>query len=271
MGGWLKEGRIDVKRDDALAMLRLMKDRLADQVEPMAVDYSVEHTTMWAVAAAGMAAEGPAADTSDQADDDEALLDELRLDPRYDGIRRAGLLRLLALDAVGRLGLEIDDGRRREAGTAFRLERKLQRGADLRRWLEDRGLDRRGFERLLDESFLLDQVIGHLQPKAADFVIDELRLNGDYGRLAARAAAKRRLADAMPHDRKLTDDREAVTWYFRHWMDAPPPDDLDAFARRRGFRNGDDFRRAVLEDYRYRAISDEASIDEGQSPPQAGM
>lgn len=269
LNAWLETGRVDVKRSDALAMLHLMKDRLDSDPEPMAVDYSVEHTTMWDIAARGMVAEPAASEIDGDADvsAEMALMDEIRLDPRYDEIRRAGLLRLLTLDTAERIGVDIDDDQRREAVSTFRLDRDLHLGADLRAWLESRDLDRRGFEALLEDDLTVEEVSDRLLPQAAGFIIDELRLRGDYDRLAARARVKQCASATVQKDRELTEDRQAITWYFTHRMDAPPPDDLDAFARKRGFKDGDDFRRAVRKDYRHRSISDGAAIDEGNSPP----
>jgi len=44
---WLPEGRVDQKRQDAVAMLRLMQSRLAQGLDPKAVSYSFQHTVMW--------------------------------------------------------------------------------------------------------------------------------------------------------------------------------------------------------------------------------
>lgn len=44
---WLRNGRVDQKRDDALSMLRTMRERLARGLEPKKVIYTFEHTTMW--------------------------------------------------------------------------------------------------------------------------------------------------------------------------------------------------------------------------------
>jgi len=45
--GWLPTGRIDQKREDALALLRLLRQRLKAGIAPKAVRYHFEHTTLW--------------------------------------------------------------------------------------------------------------------------------------------------------------------------------------------------------------------------------
>jgi hypothetical protein len=44
---WLPQGRVNQKREDALALLRLIRLRLAKGLKPKAVSYSFEHTSMW--------------------------------------------------------------------------------------------------------------------------------------------------------------------------------------------------------------------------------
>lgn len=44
---WLPNGRVDQKREDAVAMLQAMRDRLRQAPEANAVTYHFEHTTLW--------------------------------------------------------------------------------------------------------------------------------------------------------------------------------------------------------------------------------
>jgi hypothetical protein len=45
--GWLPKGRVNQKRDDAIAMLRLIRRRLSKAFKPKKVSYSFQHTSMW--------------------------------------------------------------------------------------------------------------------------------------------------------------------------------------------------------------------------------
>ena len=44
---WLPGGRVDQKREDAIALLRLLRQRLKAGIFPNAVRYHFEHTTLW--------------------------------------------------------------------------------------------------------------------------------------------------------------------------------------------------------------------------------
>lgn len=44
---WLPRGQVNQKRKDAIAMLRVMRESLAEGLEPKTVTYFFEHTAMW--------------------------------------------------------------------------------------------------------------------------------------------------------------------------------------------------------------------------------
>ncbi len=44
---WLPEGQVNQKKNDAISMLRVMRHRLEQGLEPKRVIYSFEHTVMW--------------------------------------------------------------------------------------------------------------------------------------------------------------------------------------------------------------------------------
>ena len=255
---WLDRGRIDAKRDDAVLMLRHMKARLDDHATAKAVDYSFEHTTMWETATSAMRR----AKDRDDGFGDVWLLDELRLEVDNERLGFDALLHLLALDEADRRGLRIDDDERRDAINAFRHSRKLHRGADLRTWLAAHHLDRKDIDRLLMERLLQDKVRDRLHKGMTRIALDACRLRDDYEQLYAYAAAKRDALEGTDEDRELTDGSFALTWFFKDRIGMSPPDDLDRYARQRGFRDGADFKRAVTQDYRYRRICKKAPFDD---------
>lgn len=260
---WLETGRVDVKRNDAIDMLSRMRAMTGgDDLEPMSVDYAFEHTTMWDVATFAIDVDNGSREQDPDASIDDLLMDEIRLGVGRDGLADTALLRLLALDEADRHGLHIDDEERHEAFNTFRMERNLHRGADLRAWLTARDIDRNDVDRLIEDDLLLGKVRERLHKGSARFAIDALRLGDDYEPLLARAKAKKRTLEATDEDLELTDVPDAVTWFFEKITGAPPPEDIDAFAKKRGFWDGADFERAVMRDYRYRRICRKAPFDD---------
>ena len=256
---WLERGRIDVKRNDAEAMLYHMRESL-DDTAPMSVDYTFEHTAMWEVAISALRVEHDRVDSHADIPTDDGLLDEIRLDPiLYETLSQAALLRWLALEEADRQGLAIADDERNQAVSDFRLGRVLHRGADLNAWLGARDLDRPALARYLKGKLLQDKVGDQLLQQIGRLAIDEFRFNHDHERLNDRARAKQQALETMKGDLELAGDLRAMMWYFQHELGAQPPEDLDAYARRRGFRNGDDFRRAVGREFLYVHRKNEAS------------
>lgn len=261
-GAWLERGRIDVKRDDALSMLCRMKDVLKDDPPEKCVAYRFEHTTMWEAATAALRTRDCEESASDLTVDDW-LMDEIRLDGAHDDLRRAALLRLLALREADRQNVGIDGEARRRAANDVRFSRGLHQGADFKTWLSERDLDHPSFDRLLGDTLLIDAVADGLQAWMAGFALDELRLGGDYPRLVSRARKKRRVIEAAGKaaldEPNFMEDFRATAWYFEKRLGVQPPDDLDAYARRRGFSGEADFRRAVSREFFYERLNDEAS------------
>ena len=57
---WLPDGRVDQKREDAIAMLRHIGHRFSRPTLPKSVPYHFEHTTLWAAAMQPIAPRGDA-------------------------------------------------------------------------------------------------------------------------------------------------------------------------------------------------------------------
>ena len=93
-------------------------------------------------------------------------------------------------------------------------------------------------------------------------VIEQLRVDGGYTRLAARARAKRRtlLAAGSDHqgDENAIEELRALAWYFEQRPGARLPDEPDTYAACLGFASAAAFRRAVVREYRYELVVDEA-------------
>jgi hypothetical protein len=101
---WLPEHRYSQKRADALAMLAMIRDRLAEGLEAKRVRFSFENSSMWEQASrlAGEQYASPGGGL--RAIDLEMLMDELRLvGERYFHAQQAAMLRCLSIkQSLGR-------------------------------------------------------------------------------------------------------------------------------------------------------------------------
>jgi hypothetical protein len=96
--------------------------------------------------------------------------------------------------------------------------------------------------------------------EARRHLTDELHISGEYDRLVARARDKSRvLQERGLENPGVTDvgvSWEAVLrWYFEQRLRCAIPADVEAYARNNGFEHDLDFRRAVLREYCYAALS----------------
>ncbi len=162
--------------------------------------------------------------------------------------------------------LQREAGRRRQGSTGRRSAHALGRlrarhglfaRADLERWLAANGM---APERL-DFSSRIRSVSRRSgrwpNPALRDRLLDELRLRGDYARLAARGRDKQeRLTAQGPRSPQARGPergpRAAPGLVFRAaGLARPLPDDIEAAARELGFADRTEFYRALLREYLY--------------------
>ena len=250
---WLPAGRIDRQAADAVAMLREMGSFLAADPAPQEVSWSMANTAMWEVAR--RRADAPPGDgTAGSRLMLERILDEIRLlgPDAFETACCRSLLRVFAADFARREGVTIDGERLPDAVAEFRISRNLEQGTELTRFLADNDLSADDFEQLIVTDEMVRWACGQAEGDAFSGLLDDLRLNGEYARLAARARAK------LDYDGRpgapadiVGSEQAAIQWYFAHRRGTAVPDDLVGYARSCGFPDEQAFRTAVRHEHRY--------------------
>ena len=260
LGQWLPKGRVNQKREDALAMLRLIHRRLAEGLERKTVSYSFEHTSMWESAWRQSGDLRFDSNAEPRVIALESLLDELRLEgDQYKQHSLLALERFFAIREVNRLGMLVTKRCRNEAESAFRQERGLVDDAGLERWMNENGLSHSEFDALMDDEARLRWFHHRAQFISVSCLPEQLRLSGDYPRLLARASAKKRLLEFFglenqcPQSANVTGS-QLLHWYFEEVLGRPVPHDLNSYSRNLGFASFDAFRRALVKEYLYRHL-----------------
>jgi hypothetical protein len=254
---WLPGGQINRKREDALEMLRVMREELTARPQPKQVTYTLEFTDM-CHEAWNLAGElNPDAGTGARTILLDALLDELRLDAEaYTRARQGAMARFLALDAAQRQRAAITPEIVREAADTFRRQRGLLRPADVERWATEQHLGPDQFARLMEEEAQIRWAETGAEREVKRTLPDHLRLAGEYGRLLERARDKQRVLESRGllnpalADIGLTQDA-LLRWYFETHLGRPIPQDVAAHVRRAGFPGEAAFRQALLREYCY--------------------
>ena len=260
---WLPQGRVDQKREDALAMLAAMRMLLAGDPEPMRVDYTLEWTEMWDDATATAAASRCSALRGAAGRRQPCSRSCASRPIVIAAVRDRALLRFLASarpTAAGRRSMRPARGRRSPPARPprpvhARRPRSLARGQRDRRPSGSSGCSRtrRGSRRSAPWP----------SRPCAIALLDELRLRNDFARLAARARDKQALLEAQGLDHPSAEDarlarRRLRAWYFEQRLGRPLPDDIDAAARELGFEDRADFDRALRREWLYCSVARKA-------------
>jgi hypothetical protein len=257
---WLPGGRVNQKREDALAMLRLIHRRLSEGLEPKTVSYSFQHTSMWETAWRRSGELRFDSNAEPRVVVSESLLDELRLEgDQYTQHSLLALERFLAIRDANRLGMVVTERRRNKMELAFRRERDLVAQAQFEQWMNENGLSRSEFDALMTDEARLRWFHDRTQFASISCLPEQLRISGDYPRLVKRAMAKDRLLESRGlkspclENTDLTEN-QLLHWYFEEVLGRSVPSDPDSYSRKLGFASPDAFRRALLKEYLYRRL-----------------
>ncbi|MEX0351562.1 MAG: TfuA-like protein [Paracoccaceae bacterium] len=246
--GWLPEGKVDAKGEDATEMLRQMAAHLDDGAETAEASTRVERTLAWQGLTRRIDGETPKARSGPQ-----DILDELRLDPaRFAELRERAMLGVLAQEDATRRGLRAD----REALMAqmdrHRSGARLTQRSDVLRWLEVNDLDETGYEEFLVHAALADEILSLRSDRLVPHMLSALRWTGDYAKIKARAEAKNAvLHGAETRDFSAQDRLRLLIWYFEDRLGQPVPEDLDGHALSLGLADREEFCRLVEREFLY--------------------
>jgi hypothetical protein len=254
---WLPHGRVDLKRQDALAMLRAMREHLASNPEPKRVRYTFEHTVWWEQATLTAGELHLDGELGGEALLLPALLEELQLEhDAYAAARDRALLDYLAVRYANQARAVPSAAFAQATADRVRLGLGLLRADDVERWLVDNRLSRQRFTELLLEQALVEWTATELSGEVTRRLADQLRLSGQYAQLLERARHKQRTLAAhgweSPSLEETGLDRAGLLgWYFAR-LGRPVERDVEGYARRSGFTDADAFVRALVREFCYR-------------------
>ena len=153
--------------------------------------------------------------------------------------------------------MNVDDQRKRTTEAEFRQERDLIDIAALEHWMNNNDLSDHQFDTLMIDEARVKWVQKLAEFASRSCLPEQLRLSGDYPRLAARAVRKNRELESL----RMRNPRlesigltygELLEWYFEKVLGQTVPGDIDKYTGDLGFASPDAFRRALLKEYLYR-------------------
>jgi hypothetical protein len=260
---WIPAGRINRKREDALAMLRVMRADL--QSDPaQSPPFSFEHTVFFdrLVNSAGEIA----SDVNGLAEmiSGDELVEELLLDgDLYARALQGALARHLALLEALRQDFTIDDESQEVAIVDFRRFHGVLDGG-LDSWLASNQISSSQFRELLREDALVRRLVMYrIGWDVRRRLSDELRLMGEYARVASRASHKQKLLEAHglqnPSLEQMGVTLDALMNWHAEYSRRSPRDSVQGriAVARYARENRAGFTSALLREFCYLAIQDE--------------
>jgi hypothetical protein len=249
---WLPKGQVNQKREDALEMLRAMREHLEADLEPKRVSYSFEYTDMWDHVSRMGGELHVDSDTGAETIWINALLDEMRLQgDRYLRAKQGAMVRLLTLAEARRYSMEVGEDMLQRTIATFCCDRGLAGDNDLASWLTEQHVSQDDFARLMREEAEVAWVTDVIQRDVIDCLLDYLRISGDYSSLLSRAKDKHQTLERWGLDNPALADigltrEQLLQWHFNEILGRPVPADVESYARTLGFEDEDLFMRAVL-------------------------
>lgn len=254
---WLPNGRFSQKRADALAMLEVIRERMESGLQPKRVSYRFENSSMWEEAWRLAGERYPVPEGGPQAVELDRLLDEVRLEGEpYLHAQQAAILRCLSIKHSYVQGLAEASALLASTERRFWERRGAGDAGGRQRWLAVNNLDPQQLQALLEDEARSAWIAELAAFEAAPYLVDLLRLNGEYPRLMSRAASKQSALEAaglaeVGFAGAGLGRAALLQWYFEERLGRPQPEDLDAYSKTFGFDGREAFERALLREYSY--------------------
>jgi len=253
---WLPEGKVDQKRDDALAMIKCMDGLDRDGKQVSTPSFRFEMTELFHDV---LIAAPPARrlETSER-EHHEAVVNELRLDePCYVRAKLEVLVGMIMLHGQSLLQTRSDNAslpgeevQVRERADQFRQANGLWDRESLDEWLSENDLGIAEFESLLRNDTRINAVV--MSPDRPDVVaalIGHLKLKGLYSSLSGRARKKQDLLESLPH--QPVQPHSLLHWYFVERSGKAVPANLTVYARGLGLAGKVELVDVLAREHRY--------------------
>jgi hypothetical protein len=259
-------GRINRKRDDAIAMLRAMREHLAAEPGPRAVSFSFEHTDTWEEVRRRAGRLPLGFDAGEGELLEEVLIEEVQIAGGFVEARYGAMVRALALEEAQRSARRASPDLLRGTVDAIRARHALLGPQDFNGWLDQQRITDDELVGFVEEEAHVRWFEAMFEPDVARNLANHLRATGAYGDLVARALDKRRalaargLAQGVSLDDTRMTEPEVWRWYFEERLGRPVPADVERYATATGFADVDALRRAVLRELSY--VRSQASAGE---------
>lgn len=256
---WLPSGRVNQKRDDAVAMLTMMRDRLCTGLPPKRVQFEFEYTSLWDKAIRSSEMMSPL--DGDQRTLASEFIEESRIEGLYLREYRLALARSLALGEAFSQDVIVTDTLREELLSAFCRRCNLSDSSQLVQWMQNNDLTTAELQRFIDDEVRLEWTRRIYESDVQRLFMDQLRADGLYAHLRDKILDKRRRLAEWDWQGQFVrggrlNDNDLLRWYFIERLGSSIPDSVAIYAADLGFDSVEAFRQAVWREYVYQSCRD---------------
>ena len=246
---WLKINRIDLKEQDALLTLEMLKENQQDYAQAYKNEhYHFQWTHVWN--GAMTRTEYALQASTPISVNDKKVLDQLKLTPEcYERYRDKALVAWLADNPVRLVESDIDA---KFALRQFRDDNRLRDRSELIDYMASNELDEASLTTLLQgvsRVELVRETAGELHAH----IIDVLRLNGQFNALLSAANKKQAVLEAanITFNTSGVIPPQALSWYFGTQLAVILPKNLEPHLRRVDIKSLEEFYQLIGNEYLY--------------------
>jgi len=243
---FVKASYVDLKKQDALALLAAVRDLSAEELEARR-----QRPKSFVLARSSFFETLYNRDRRVEHDGVRLPLETISNyvalhDPGFDELNFDALNRAVVFEMADVLGIEVGDEEVEAEAARFRKRRGLTEEADLESWLELNHLDRGEFRHLIYQVARCRRMhrwflLALWMDRSTKTVLDELRLRGSYPEWMARAAAQERLLGTEKaredHSAAIRTPLEELLAEHREWTECRIDVDAASWAEEAGFHS----------------------------------
>ena len=250
---WLNHNRIDLKKLDAIKMLKTMHHYRESFSQKPVTQFHFEWTNVWDEAVNQHGQSVGALNYLD--DNDQKVLDQLRLKPdQFQRYRDKALLSWLCDHSVSTV--QSDEGLK-TALKQFRVDNQLSSRSQILDYMAQVEWDEAQLTALLkgvDRVNQIRETVGDLRQG----ILDELKLDGNYLNFLNCANLKQKAIESagLDPDHPGVVPPQLLAWYFTKQLNLAIPHRLEHHLSNIDLDNREDFYRLIAADYLYWLVND---------------
>jgi hypothetical protein len=257
---WVAAERPNLKRDDALALLRRMAEVCTGAIAPLSPEFDFEPTIYWQRVVSTMSRLTPHEDDAAGRARAEEIRCQVHLSTERETTLRGALFLHLADLEWRRLGLALDPSRIDSATESFRRRRGLLTAASTRAWTEQNDVGEAELAGMVRLEAVVEQLVDYYRERVTPLVLTELKRRDIYAPIAQRVRQKREYLSSRGLPIPTLDDidvdlRGLLNWYQRRVRFIGT--DLEAHAKRLWFESARELVSQLVGEY----------IFAGEEPP----